>query len=334
MALTDSIDRKYVDINNSFLNTLGYTREEIIGKTALELNLIHEDDILLFQKAGKRMYEKGSMENLEVRIRTKSGEIRTGLFSGLFIENHGEKFGLTVMIDVTQRKYYENMLVENADNIARVLQVSTEFTKQNTSSVDFDKITSVLREVTGAKYLLMSILSDAFSQTISYSSADTTLDEITPYLGFDLQTRKWTRDELFEKLWIKNKITIFDRLSDLTFSDIDSSILLNFEQMLDIGQVVLVRIDGANQVVGSFVFMYDKNEVFKNSDLIEMFTFQVGQFVERKRSESELLNKMAEMERFHKLTINRELNMIDLKKEVNELLRAGGKEEKYLIVGD
>lgn len=334
MALTDFVDHKYVDVNNSFLNTLGYESEEVIGKTASELNVIYEDDIPLYQQAGKEMYDKGGIENYEVRIRTKSGEIRTGLFSGLFIENHGKRIGLTVMIDVTQRKYYENMLVENAQNMAKVLKVSTEFTKQNTNTVDFDKITRVLREITGAKYLLMSILTDDFSQTISYSSSDTTLDEVTPYLGFDLQTRKWKRDVVFEKLWIKNKITIFDKLSDLVFSDIDSSVLLNFEQMLNIGQVVLVRIDGANQVVGSFVFMYDKHDVFKNSDLIEMFTFQVGQFVERKRSESELLKKMAEMERFHKLTIDREINMIDLKKEVNVLLRASGSEEKYLIVGD
>lgn len=334
MALTDSVNRRYVDVNNSFLTTLGYKREEIIGKTALELKVIHEDDIPLFEKAGKLMFEQGSMENFEIRVRTKSGEIRTGLFSGLFIENHGEKFGLTVMIDVSKRKYYENKLLQNAQDVAKVLRVSAEFTKQYTSSVDFDKITRVLREITGAKYLLMSILTDNLMQTTSYSSVDVSIDEISVHLGFDLRARKWKRDEAFERLWIRNKITVFDRLSDLMLSDVDADVLLKFEQMLDVERVVLVRIDGANHVVGTFVLLYGKNDEFKNSDLIEMFTVQVGQFVERKRSESELLKKMDEMERFYKLTIDRELNMIDLKREVNELLCAAEKEEKYLIVGD
>jgi Tfp pilus assembly protein PilE len=94
-------------------------------------------------------------------------------------------------------------------------------------------------------------------------------------------------------------------------------------------------VDGISQMVGSFLFLFDKNEnVFRNAELIEMFALQVGQYIERKRAEAILMQKMTEMERFHKLTINRELNMIELKKEVNELLREAGKADKYLIVSN
>ncbi len=53
---------------------------------------------------------------------------------------------------------------------------------------------------------------------------------------------------------------------------------------------------------------------------------------ERKRVEEELKEKMNELQRFHDLTVGRELNMIELKKEVNELLRKSGRKEKYRIV--
>jgi PAS domain S-box-containing protein len=53
---------------------------------------------------------------------------------------------------------------------------------------------------------------------------------------------------------------------------------------------------------------------------------------ERKLAEKELRNKMNEMERFHRLTIGREIKMIELKKEINALLLQLGKEEKYNIV--
>jgi len=53
---------------------------------------------------------------------------------------------------------------------------------------------------------------------------------------------------------------------------------------------------------------------------------------ERKRAENELARKMAELERFQALTVDRELRMIALKKEVNALFRQAGKPEKYRIV--
>jgi PAS domain S-box-containing protein len=53
---------------------------------------------------------------------------------------------------------------------------------------------------------------------------------------------------------------------------------------------------------------------------------------ERKISEEALHNKMNELERFHDVTVGREFVMIDLKKEVNELLKILGMEEKYRIV--
>ena len=335
MAISDYDNHEYVDVNNIFLDLLGYERSEIIGKTAHDLGLIYDDDVPIYLEAGAQMYKTGMFENREVRIVTKKGDVLTGLFSGQFIENHGKKFGLTVMIDVTERKYYESKLLENAINVNKVLNVSSEFIKHSSEKISYDKITNVLRDITGAKYLLISVLVKGMSQTISYSGDGVSIESLTPHLGFDLSTKKWPRDKSFEKLWINNKITVFESISQLEFSDIAPEVLENIELMLNIGRVAIVRVDGINQVVGSFLFLFDKNvNVFRNAELIEMFALQVGQYIERKRAEGILMQKMTEMERFHKLTINRELNMIELKKEVNELLREAGKADKYLIVSN
>jgi PAS domain S-box-containing protein len=52
---------------------------------------------------------------------------------------------------------------------------------------------------------------------------------------------------------------------------------------------------------------------------------------ERKLTEEALEEKMNELMRFQRLTVGRELTMIELKKEVNELLKKSGSEEKYII---
>ena len=49
---------------------------------------------------------------------------------------------------------------------------------------------------------------------------------------------------------------------------------------------------------------------------------------------AELKEKCAELERFDKVTVGREMRMIELKQEVNVLLQAAGRAEKYRIVHD
>lgn len=71
---------------------------------------------------------------------------------------------------------------------------------------------------------------------------------------------------------------------------------------------------------------YHKSGEIKNT-LMSVSTFKknnkiITSFIditERKKAEEELRNKMEELERFHKLTVGREMRMIELKKEVNEL---------------
>lgn len=56
------------------------------------------------------------------------------------------------------------------------------------------------------------------------------------------------------------------------------------------------------------------------------------EITDRKRAEEAQKTRMNELELFHKLTVGRELTMIDLKKEVNDLLIELGRQEKYKVV--
>ncbi len=53
----------------------------------------------------------------------------------------------------------------------------------------------------------------------------------------------------------------------------------------------------------------------------------------RKHAEEDLKKRYHELERINRVTVGRELRMIELKAEINSLLRAQGQPEKYKIVG-
>jgi len=53
---------------------------------------------------------------------------------------------------------------------------------------------------------------------------------------------------------------------------------------------------------------------------------------ERRHMENEMKRNVEELEQFSKVAIGREIKMIQLKQEVNEILRQLGQVEKYKIV--
>ena len=108
MAISEVPDRSFTEVNEAFISTLGYTREEIIGRTAQDLKLFEDD--FKFEKIAKELIENKSISNKELRVRKKNGEFLNGLFSGELIESQGKDYFLTVMIDLTKQKMAEQSI--------------------------------------------------------------------------------------------------------------------------------------------------------------------------------------------------------------------------------
>jgi diguanylate cyclase (GGDEF)-like protein/PAS domain S-box-containing protein len=110
MAVSMLPDRRFVEVNAAFLRTLGYSADEVLGKTSAELGLFANPDQQ--QHVAANLLEYGRIEEAELQVKTKDGTIRDGLFSGEIIESQGKRYFLTVMIDITERKRLEAKLVE------------------------------------------------------------------------------------------------------------------------------------------------------------------------------------------------------------------------------
>ena len=108
MAISSYPKRDFIDVNNSFCKTLGYKKEEIIGKTTNELQLTMEFGKL--NRTTARLISEGNFTNVQMKVNTKYGKIIDGLFSGELIETNGKKFFLTVMSDITDMKNLDRKL--------------------------------------------------------------------------------------------------------------------------------------------------------------------------------------------------------------------------------
>lgn len=103
ISISTRAEGRFVDVNHTFLRLVGYAPAEAIGKTWEELNIwIHQGDY--FNQMLSKLEQFGSIRNLELQFRTKSGEIRDALLSIEPIDLEGEPCLLTMVSDNTERK--------------------------------------------------------------------------------------------------------------------------------------------------------------------------------------------------------------------------------------
>ena len=112
-------DTRYVLVNDAHLNWLGYPREEVLGRTCLELGMWEhpaERDLLL-----KDIQTFGSVRQRECRWRNRHGERFTILLSAETIKLNDTPHVISMALDITQRKQAE---IDTLKALAREKELS------------------------------------------------------------------------------------------------------------------------------------------------------------------------------------------------------------------
>ncbi len=118
MAVSDLPDRRFTDVNDAWLEVLGYSREQALGRTSEELDLFPDPEQ---QRAvAEELQATGHITDVELKVRRRDDTIVDGLFSGEIIESAGQQHFLTVMVDLTERKAAEAALRESEEKYRTV----------------------------------------------------------------------------------------------------------------------------------------------------------------------------------------------------------------------
>lgn len=124
ISISSLNDNSFTEVNDAFLETLGFKREEVIGRSVADLNIFVDPQTRDQIVNGVR--ERGFVRGLPVRVRTRSGNVLDGLLSAESIEVRDHKYLLSVATDITEQRRMERALRESKERFERVTQESRE----------------------------------------------------------------------------------------------------------------------------------------------------------------------------------------------------------------
>lgn len=124
-ALTTPVGGVHLDVNKAWLKTLGFKRQDVIGRSAAELgvwaNLADRRRFI-----GAMMRNKGSIRGFEAKFRTQSGKYLDFLISSELLDVGGEQRLLFVGNDVTHMKEVEEALRASHGELEKRVAERTE----------------------------------------------------------------------------------------------------------------------------------------------------------------------------------------------------------------
>ena len=101
-------DGFFVSVNEGFTKIMGFTEEDVLGKTSLDLNIwVNSGDRFKLVAA---LEKSGKVENFEADFRSKDGSVINGSMSASHIDIDGVPHILNITKDITEKKNLEEAL--------------------------------------------------------------------------------------------------------------------------------------------------------------------------------------------------------------------------------
>jgi two-component system cell cycle sensor histidine kinase/response regulator CckA len=122
LIISDRETGQYLDVNDGFLRVSGYTRDEVIGRTSVELatwaNPAERADVV------QRLARDGHARNLEIGFRVRDGRHVIMRCSFEAFELGGRPCILSVLEDLTEQRRAEQVLRESEEKFAKAFRAS------------------------------------------------------------------------------------------------------------------------------------------------------------------------------------------------------------------
>lgn len=293
MALNSVTDRKFIEVNNAFLEKLGYTRSQIIGKTSKELNLFVEAEN--HQHVFETLKKEGRIKDIEFKVRKNDGQLIDGLFCGEIIDNQIEKSMLTVMTDITESKKMETNLRLKGLLLTTISKAINELMLNPELYAAISKGFELIGKATGVDriYLFENYYSSETDEGFTNQKIEWTSENTLPQIDNpELQNVPFNQmDEFFEPL-CKGRpfLKLVKHIGSKNLKEILSS-----QRILSI---LVLPIQASGKFWGFIGFddcNYERDWSEAEYSILMVFAASISAVIERKLIESKLVTVLADV---------------------------------------
>lgn len=199
MSISTLEEGRYLKVNNAFCTITGYSLEEVVGRTSVEIGFWENPENRLILK--RETASKGSLRDMEFWYRRKNGEARLGRYFSELINIQGEACLLSVIIDITDMRQMEkemnrldrlNVVGEMAASIGHEIRnpMTTvrgflQLMRENDAfSQVYDHLDLMIEELDRANSIITEFLSLAKDKAMELKSdnIDTIISKLLPLL--------------------------------------------------------------------------------------------------------------------------------------------------------
>lgn len=146
-AIAAPEDGRHYDVNEGWMKLVGYTREEALASSAVELGIWKYPEERL--KFVELLEKNGRVTSLETTFRTKSGENVAVQVSAVYVHINGEPRLFVVYEDITERKRTDAALRESEKRFKDIAEVSSDWIWECDENFRYSYLSDRFTQITG-----------------------------------------------------------------------------------------------------------------------------------------------------------------------------------------
>lgn len=122
VTMTDLATGYYVDVNDGWVTTIGYSREQTLGRTSADLGVWIDPSDRVRMVAG--LEADGEIRNREMRFRARDGRVLDCICSGAVSESSGARLLTLITRDVTEERAAARVVREAQTRLQQIFEMS------------------------------------------------------------------------------------------------------------------------------------------------------------------------------------------------------------------
>lgn len=276
-------DFEFLEVNATFERIIGLPRGEIIYRNAKEI----------FTSPMKQGFDWPVFYG-PVALEGKEKEC----------EFYSESLGKWYRVQAySVEKYYFSTILKEITYSIEFAKASRQLNTYSGDNIDYQEIAGTMLRITGAAYVSINIHDpDGDFTTVAISGIGRNIRKAITMLGFEVEGKKWKRDDHLERRFQDRKAVRYLSLKEMAGGSLPDNVIRLIEKVFDLGQVVVIRSFQDERTLADFILYYTKGEVLGNQHLAETYADMVGAALLRIETEKKLHKREAHFRDFYENT--------------------------------